>query len=780
MKRLAIIARERNKTMKILKQALAILLTLLLCAGVAGADQEIINGVQVTTGGVWTAGADVDLDGGKLILDADGDSYLVESADDQISIYTGGTELGYISYGSALLVGKSSFTPGIILETSSSTNPTLVPMGLTDIDTGLGGPIQDQLSLISGSVEGQRIVEANSVIYHIFGSTQQDTVTNATTNGTTTITKAGENFLTTCQVGDAVLIWSGTTTADYGVYWITTVTDDANLVLNTAPTGSDADVDFYVFRGGMISTGERTYYLEGTATAGETPDIIGSIHEAALGDRLTFGVDEATRMIVICDAGDAETDLGLSAKSVPTLIFLDNDISHATSISQISDTFSITSTYGANNDIRFSPRQRIVARLEVDNSATNFFDVVSDTGIELTNDDAVQSFLYVEPKIRQTNTAAYNGLQIKVTETALGSGATGTGGTNNLLVAGTSTDDDMFKVDNVGRIVLAESSAPAALADHAFLYAKDNAGTGALYAADAAATEHLLTSHYFPLFTPPADDPFPISMYAENRALGKVQNFDISGALKDLEAITGKKYRHYADIPAKDQIDLSALQQEQWRREWIAENTTEAETTAAEALEVYDAEVPATETVPGESKEVWIPKKIGEKPVYSLDDAGEVVEGKAPVFETKAVTKTRLKKNCRLDNATGKFYRATVENKKVVSETEITKAEAVETYSVEVPVKEKVTVTGKPKVRKKRIGEKVVGYELQAGAVIEKKEPVFEMVTEKRKRLKADCRFDKATGKFYQTVKPTKAQTDAAVAAGFQANIPAWLAERLK
>jgi hypothetical protein len=76
----------------------------------------------------------------------------------------------------------------------------------------------------------------------------QDSVTDATTNGTTTITKAGENFLETCIVGDTVFIWDGTTQADHGVYFIETVTDNENLVLNRAPSGSDADVDFYVFR----------------------------------------------------------------------------------------------------------------------------------------------------------------------------------------------------------------------------------------------------------------------------------------------------------------------------------------------------------------------------------------------------------------------------------------------------------------------------------------------------------------------------------------------------
>ncbi len=103
-------------------------------------------------------------------------------------------------------------------------------------------------------VDGLQVVTANSVNYVIISSTQQDSVTNATTNGTTTITKAGDNFTTTCSAGDMILIWGGTTTNDYGVYHIVTVTDNDNLVLNRAVSGSNADVDFYVFRSGRIVT----------------------------------------------------------------------------------------------------------------------------------------------------------------------------------------------------------------------------------------------------------------------------------------------------------------------------------------------------------------------------------------------------------------------------------------------------------------------------------------------------------------------------------------------
>jgi hypothetical protein len=97
--------------------------------------------------------------------------------------------------------------------------------------------------------------------------------------------------------------------------------------------------------------------------------------------------------------------------------------------------------------------QYILFNTAADLAAGNTYAFESDNNIELTDTDAEQSWLYVEPKINQSATAGYNGLKIKVTETALGDGSTGTGATNNLIVAGTSANADMFKVTNTGNVV---------------------------------------------------------------------------------------------------------------------------------------------------------------------------------------------------------------------------------------------------------------------------------------------------------------------------------------
>jgi len=190
----------------------------------------------------------------------DGDTGFFESSDDVLFVSFGG---GWkYSWSSSNFRSRTTFSFYLSTEGSSAASP--VYCFYTDEDTGLGHAAADQLSLIAGGVEGQRVIEANSVIYNLFGVTEQDSVTDATTNGTTTITKAGENFLTTCAIGDIVLIWSGTTTADYGLYRVKAVTDDTNLVLDSAPSGSDSDVDFYVLRNGMIITAADGLVMSGT------------------------------------------------------------------------------------------------------------------------------------------------------------------------------------------------------------------------------------------------------------------------------------------------------------------------------------------------------------------------------------------------------------------------------------------------------------------------------------------------------------------------------------
>ena len=185
----------------------------------------------------------------------DGDTGFKASADGKITIDLNGVSRFYMDQ-----YALSSNTSGggrIAYSGASAAFPTVGPRQ-NDTDSGMGSAALDSISLIAGGVEGQRIVEANSIIYNLFGVTQLESVTDATTNGTTTVTKAGTNFTTKCAANNTVLFYDGTTTADYGLYTVVSVAD-GSLVLDRAPSGSVSDMDFYVLSGGLITTGGNLY-----------------------------------------------------------------------------------------------------------------------------------------------------------------------------------------------------------------------------------------------------------------------------------------------------------------------------------------------------------------------------------------------------------------------------------------------------------------------------------------------------------------------------------------
>ena len=72
----------------------------------------------------------------------------------------------------------------------------------------------------------------------------------------------------------------------------------------------------------------------------------------------------------------------------------------------------------------------------------------SGSGVEVVDTDGEQSWLYIEPKVHQTSTAAFDGLYLNATLTSVGTGATGDG--NNLLRLGVS-GTTKFKIDTTGK-----------------------------------------------------------------------------------------------------------------------------------------------------------------------------------------------------------------------------------------------------------------------------------------------------------------------------------------
>ena len=180
-----------------------------------------------------------------------------------------------------------------------------------------------------------------------------------------------------------------------------------------------------------ISVTDQINLLDGTDT-----HIIKAVRESGLGGRLTIGLDETARTVVICDAGDIDVDFGLPPSDDPALVIM-----HPTTVtSRMILSYYRFGLYRAEGYCEFNMpatgpilahNLKFTVNAENDLAAGDFNTFNSDANIELTDTDGEQSWVYIEPKINQSDTGAYNGLKIDVTETHLGTGATGDG--NNLL-----------------------------------------------------------------------------------------------------------------------------------------------------------------------------------------------------------------------------------------------------------------------------------------------------------------------------------------------------------
>src|SRR5690606_36175226 len=84
----------------------------------------------------------------------DGDSGINESTDDTLEFAIGGA--ARFNMNASFLFAQQTDGAGIRSSSASSTTPTIIPRR-NDTDTGIGSANSNQLSLISGGIEGLRI-----------------------------------------------------------------------------------------------------------------------------------------------------------------------------------------------------------------------------------------------------------------------------------------------------------------------------------------------------------------------------------------------------------------------------------------------------------------------------------------------------------------------------------------------------------------------------------------------------------------------------------------------
>ena len=103
----------------------------------------------------------------------------------------------------------------------------------------------------------------------------------------------------------------------------------------------------------------------------------------------------------------------------------------------------------------------------------------------------------------------------------------------------TSNADLVFNTQGTGvfdfnaAIKMAEVTKPSAVADHGFIYTKNDSGTGEVFVLDGADNETKISPH---------NDNGEWEYYSRNTTTGKTVRINMEAMIRDLETFTGKKY----------------------------------------------------------------------------------------------------------------------------------------------------------------------------------------------------------------------------------------------
>ena len=109
----------------------------------------------------------------------------------------------------------------------------------------------------------------------------------------------------------------------------------------------------------------------------------------------------------------------------------------------------------------------------------------------------------------------------------------------DVIESDTSNGDLVFNTQGTGvfdfnaAIKMAEVSKPTAVADHGFIYVKDDSGTGEVFVLDGADNETKISPH---------NDKGEWEYYSRNSSTGKTVRINMEAMIRDLEKFTGNKY----------------------------------------------------------------------------------------------------------------------------------------------------------------------------------------------------------------------------------------------
>ncbi len=217
---------------------------------------------------------------------------------------------------------------------------------------------------------------------------------------------------------------------------------------------------------------------------------------------------------------------------------------------------------------------------------------------------------------------------------------------------GASSHAERLRIDADGNLKLMNASiVPSSSPVNAVqIYAEDVSASSELKVRDEASNITTLSPHNFSLFDPDPSHILPFSYYSKNPYIGKEINVDMYGAIKEIEALSGKQFIYTKALPP-DEVKVWASEQTtniKKRVDHLAglEMLKETEITKQEAIETQEV------TREVETLQTKIEHKLNK-------DTGEVEAKEVPVIEYVKTGQviSKIKKGVSFDKETGKFYR---------------------------------------------------------------------------------------------------------------------------
>jgi hypothetical protein len=247
--------------------------------------------------------------------------------------------------------------------------------------------------------------------------------------GTVAYTLKGNDRITSDGVGGDLTIAAG---RGYGAA-------GGSLYFQTAPTIASGNPGVLATRGGFAPTGELNLYtsLDLSATTSKTyyQIIKSSAAEGLAGEDLRIGLDESIRLMYICDRDDIATDLGFTAQTQPTLVWLAaNGTNYST---QIWNNIACPSLWTLSSWVGVT----ISASPAIANTAI----ALTHNGVRTNTSGQSYAVAITTAYNQASGTASNTDLFINRTETAVGSGA-------QLLIDAQVGAVSKFKVTNAGAI----------------------------------------------------------------------------------------------------------------------------------------------------------------------------------------------------------------------------------------------------------------------------------------------------------------------------------------